>query len=203
MKSWFRAHRAAPLTALLVTPRYYIVDYGGVGRRPHLPGILSLGSLSMASVVSEEVSAFTLTHDYSMDGVVEEIDENIQVAGIEWSEDAIIEVGMSLDARSEEVLEKVRRAAARLRDEYGVSVIVVPRMEYWGYGQFTIGFSDYPRVRVNGFLLSAGDITEEDVIDAVLAMLGMEAESDAAPDSMAPHARPHENPVLNAAAVSA
>ena len=203
MKSWFRAHRAPPLTGLRVTPRYYIVDYGGVGRRPQQPRILSLGSLSMASVVSEEVAAFTLTHSYTAEDVQEEIDGEVLGAAIDWSEDAIIEVGMSLDPRSEEVLEKVKRAAARLRDEYGVNVVVVPRMEYWGYSQFTIGFSDYPRIRVNGFLLTAGDVTEEDVIDAVLAMLGVEAESDAAPDSMVPHARPHENPVLNAAEVSA
>ncbi len=203
MKSWFRAHRAPPLTGLRVTPRYYIVDYGGVGRRPQQPRILSLGSLSMASVVSEEVTAFTLTHDYATDVIRDESDEEVMGAAVSWSEDAVIEVGLSLDPRSEEVLEKVERAAARLRDEYGVNVIVVPRMEYWGYSQFTIGFSDYPRIRVNGFLLTAGDVTEEDVIDAVLAMLGFEAESDAAPDSMVPHARPHENPVLNAAAVSA
>ncbi len=159
----------------------------------------------MASVASDEAAAFTLIQGYAFNEMGEETDVDPEVAMVEWGEeDAVIEVGLSLDARSEEVLEKVERAAERLRNEYGVNVVVVPRVEYWGYSQFTIGFSDYPRVRINGYLIAAGDdITEEDVIDAVLAMLGANWNSDAAPDSMMTHSRPHQNAVAIAAGASA
>ena len=201
MRSWFRAHRAAPFNGVEGSPLVLHCELRGRREAAHPVRILSLGSLSMASVVSNELNAFTLMHAH----LAEDVEENVQdmPEAIEWGEDAIIEVGMSLDAHSEEVLEKVKRAAERLRREYGVDVVVVPRMEYWSYGQFTIGFSDYPRVRVNGLLIAAGDISEEDVIDAVLAMLGMESEADAAPDSIAPHAKPDENPIMLAAGVSA
>jgi len=110
-------------------------------------------------------------------------------------EDAVIEVGMSLDPVSEDVLETVKRAAARLRSEYGVNVVVVPRLEYWGYSSLDLGFSDYPRIRVNGQLVASGEVSEEELIDAVLALLWSYGELDAAPDASIPRSRVHAAPV--------
>ncbi len=112
----------------------------------------------------------------------------------ETGEDAVIEVAMSLDPLSDEVLEVVERAAERLRNEYGVEVIVVPRYEYWGYAGLSIGFTSYPRIRVNGYLIATGQVDEEEVIDAVLALLGSWEEADAAPDAMIQRWRMHLAP---------
>jgi len=93
--------------------------------------------------------------------------------------DAEITIYGSLDPDTEEAIANAREAARRLREEYGVDVIVAPSIVYWGSGHM---FETTPAVYVNGRLLARGrPPTVEEIVEAVVALLGSEPREPGAP----------------------
>ncbi|AEM39355.1 hypothetical protein Pyrfu_1497 [Pyrolobus fumarii 1A] len=121
---------------------------------------------------------------------------------LEANEDAVIEVVMALNDESENALEVARRAAERLREEYGVNAVIVPRVEYWGH--LPPGYAPYPRIVVNGELVAVGveSLNEDRIIDAVLALLGERSERVPMPQEFAPLGRRHFAAPAEAAAMA-
>ncbi len=114
-------------------------------------------------------------------------------------EDAVIEVVMALNPESEDAYEKAREAARVLLEEYEIRATVVPRTEYWDH--LPLGLAPYPRIYVNGELVAVGEVDVEQIVDAVLAMLGLSESRGAAPEPIVPRGGLH-NGVAIAAAVA-